>query len=400
MNVLFECRAIPANNSCGIENYTYSVVKSLARCFPETTIYCSVAAWEYQQYNKLLNVEGLPNIKLVYDPLQGRMYELTRKSWIIKISFYLLRKLFPSLKRMYLGERRKWVGEIENEVDVVVYPYHRDPIIQREKPVILISHDFYDFDHDQGLDRKNRKLVTRNIEKAQAVVTSWPEPFEQLRRRFPSKHESSYMIPFLVDRPDYSFVQSDLKVARQLMYAGSSAVHKNHINLIKALGILKRSGEEKIRILCPGRLDENREKILETIKAENVDGWIQFMGYIERERLIRLYAESVGVIAPTKYEAFSGTVMEGLQAGLPIACSDIPQLRILIDEYLNIKVRYFDPDSPEEIAEGIIDILNHYDFYSAESRKSHLYLDTLTEQFVAERYWDVFSNILNHSNRS
>lgn len=261
---------------------------------------------------------------------------------------------------------------------------------------MLISHDFYDFDHDQRIDRVNRRLVTQNIEKAHSVVASWPEPFGQLKKRFPGKRNTSYMIPFLVDRPNYLFSQCLPKVARQFVYAGSSGEHKNHLNLIRALGILKRKGHERIRIVCPGRFQEMHDKILETIKTEDVEGWIEFIGYIERDRLIKLYAESVGVVAPTKYEAFSGTVMEGLQAGLPIACSNIPQLKMFIDEYLKIKVRYFNPDSPAEIADAIIDILNNYNYYAEESKKSHRYLNTLTEQYVAEKYFNVFCEVLNH----
>ena len=397
MKGLFECRAIPTNKSCGIENYTYSVVKSIARYYPEMTLYCSVAAWEYNEYAKLLNVEQLKNIKIVFDPLQKRLYRLSRRFYFLRVTFYLLRKIFPSFNRVYSGERNKWIREIENEVDVIVYPYHRDPIIHDTKPVILISHDFYDFDHDQRVDRRNRRLVTRNIEKSHSVVVSWPEPFEQLKKRFPRKINNSYMIPFLVDRPNYLLSQLLPKMARQLVYAGSSGEHKNHLNLIRALGILKRKGCEQIRVLCPGRFQEMHDEILETIEAEDVEGWIEFMGYIERDHLIKLYMESVGVVAPTKYEAFSGTVMEGLQAGLPIACSNIPQLKMFIDDYLKINVRYFDPDSPVEIADAIVEILDNYDYYAAESKKSHQYLNTLTEKYVAERYIQVFSQTVNNS---
>lgn len=96
MTVLFECRAIPTNKSCGIENYTYSVVKSIARHYPEMTLYCSVAAWEYNEYANLLNVEQLKNIKIVFDPLQRKIYVLSRRFYLFRVMVYFLRRLLPS----------------------------------------------------------------------------------------------------------------------------------------------------------------------------------------------------------------------------------------------------------------------------------------------------------------
>jgi glycosyltransferase involved in cell wall biosynthesis len=394
MKILFDCRAIPANRSCGIENYTYSIVKSIARYYPELMIYCSVAVWDAEEYSRLLNVVEYKNIKIVFDHVQQRLYRLRKRNIVFRAVLYLLRKYSRALERVYIGERKKWIQQMEKQVDLIVYPYHRVRILQKDKPVLLISHDFYDFDHEQELDKKNRQLVTENIERANFIVVSWPEPFEQLKRRFPQKKSTAAMIPFLMDRPDYSRYQSVHKKQRQLVYASSTAEHKNHINLIRALGLLKKTNTEPIRVICTGRTYENYAHLLHAINEEGIEGWIEFRGYVARSEVIKLYAESVGVIAPTKYEAFSGTVMEGLQAGLPIACSRIPQLTIFIDQYLKIQVRYFNPDSPSDIADAILEILDRYEYYASESKKSHEFLNTLTEQYVAERYYQVFQTML------
>ena len=53
---------------------------------------------------------------------------------------------------------------------------------------------------------------------------------------------------------------------------------------------------------------------------------------------------------PSLWEGFGLPVAEALATGCRVACSDIPALRELAGE----DATYFDPSSPEEIAEGIL----------------------------------------------
>ena len=46
-----------------------------------------------------------------------------------------------------------------------------------------------------------------------------------------------------------------------------------------------------------------------------------------REELYELYRHAAGLVYPTQFEGFGMPVLEGLAAGLPVACSDIEPLR-------------------------------------------------------------------------
>jgi glycosyltransferase involved in cell wall biosynthesis len=58
------------------------------------------------------------------------------------------------------------------------------------------------------------------------------------------------------------------------------------------------------------------------------------------------YREAGVVVAPSRFEGFGLTPMEGLAMGAPVAASDIPAHR----EFLDGAVRFFPPDDPDALA--------------------------------------------------
>ena len=397
MKILFECRSITPSTSCGIENFTYAIIRAISNKFPDVQIICSIPAWSVSEYEEILNIRNKNNIKLIYNPLLKKIYSL-HKYLFFKAVFFFLRKAIPYIQKIYDGTTRKWVAFTDSIADIVIYPYHHDKILHQKTPSILVLHDFYDFEHNTPLELKRRSVSVYNLSKCSFVISCWPEPYSQLISRFPENKENSMMIPFLMDRPDYLQYSNLSKISRQLIYAGSTAKHKNHIKLIEALSILKKNGTEKVHVICPGRVHDNFSQLKEIIKRNDIEDWISFPGYIEREELYKLYATSSAVVAPTTYEAFSGTVMEGFQAGIPITCSNIVQIRIFIDDFLKVKVRYFDPFNAEDIANGILEVLDYsnYEFYQKESIKAQYFLSEITEDYTAEKYLEAIKKVLKY----
>jgi len=159
---------------------------------------------------------------------------------------------------------------------------------------------------------------------------------------------------------------------------------------------LKKKGHEKITIICPGKIyTESFKEIENKIIEQDVEGWIKFLGFIDREDIYKAYCESIAVISPTTYEAFSGAILEGFQAGLPVACSRIKQLELFIDTYLKVKVSYFDPLDTADIANAIEHIFSDYLFYQSESLKAKKFLENLTEKSTADSYYKVLLSVLN-----
>lgn len=75
-------------------------------------------------------------------------------------------------------------------------------------------------------------------------------------------------------------------------------------------------------------------------------------GWIPREQLYALFAGADAFVYPTTFEGFGMTLLEGMAAGLPVACSSIEPLKTLAGEAALL----FDPHRTEEIAEALIRI--------------------------------------------
>jgi glycosyltransferase involved in cell wall biosynthesis len=76
---------------------------------------------------------------------------------------------------------------------------------------------------------------------------------------------------------------------------------------------------------------------------------VRITGWIPREELYELFRGARAFIYPSTFEGFGMPVLEAMAAGIPLACSDIPPLR----EIAGTTVLYFDPESDEEIARAL-----------------------------------------------
>jgi glycosyltransferase involved in cell wall biosynthesis len=66
--------------------------------------------------------------------------------------------------------------------------------------------------------------------------------------------------------------------------------------------------------------------------------------------LAALYRRAAAVVFPSRYEGFGSPVLEAMACGAPVAAAAIPA----VEEVAGGAAVLFAPDSPEEIAAGIL----------------------------------------------
>lgn len=104
---------------------------------------------------------------------------------------------------------------------------------------------------------------------------------------------------------------------RTLLVAGTVEPRKN---LTFAIELLARLPGARIVSVGPSTpyLDACRARA----RSLGVDGRIEFLGYVERDRLLDLYATAAAAVVPSTYEGFGYAVAQALCAGLPCVASD------------------------------------------------------------------------------
>jgi len=126
--------------------------------------------------------------------------------------------------------------------------------------------------------------------------------------------------------------------------------HKNHINVIEALKIIKQSGNDVVIVVSgnpkDGRNPEHPDRVLELVKRYDLEDKFIFLGLIPFQHILPLMRLSAGVVNPSFFEGWSTTVEEAKAVGAPLLLSDLPIHR----EQAEDVAMFFDAHNPESIA--------------------------------------------------
>lgn len=198
-----------------------------------------------------------------------------------------------------------------------------------------------------------RELLFRSITAYSAVILAESELgrqqitecyLEQSRSR--TKIE---ILPYTVPDHIVHCEEEYIKVPEKyVFYPAQFWKHKNHIHLLKAIRLLKAEIDDIHLVLAGSEkncLKEIRKFIAENYLEEN----IQIAGFVDDRQIAYLYRHAVALVMPTYFGPTNIPPLEAMASGCPVAVSDKYAMR----EQTGEAGLYFDPESPEEIAECI-----------------------------------------------
>jgi glycosyltransferase involved in cell wall biosynthesis len=138
--------------------------------------------------------------------------------------------------------------------------------------------------------------------------------------------------------------------------------HKNHMVILDAVNLIKiKNPGLKFKVLFTGSVEVNRgkglylDKLKKKIEAYNIEGYISFLGVMEREEQLILMKEAVALIQPSLYEGWSTLVEEAKAINQFVILSDIPVHR----EQMSQNVDFFDPSDAKWLADEMVKYLNN-----------------------------------------
>lgn len=139
---------------------------------------------------------------------------------------------------------------------------------------------------------------------------------------------------------------------KYIFYPAQFWEHKNHINLLKAIHIVKKDIPDIMLVLCGSTKYNGYEKCLDEIKKLNLNDNVNILGYVPEKYIASLYKMAEMMIMPTFFGPTNIPPLEAMFLKCPMAVSKIYGM----PEQLGEASLYFDPNSPEEIANCIIKI--------------------------------------------
>lgn len=180
-----------------------------------------------------------------------------------------------------------------------------------------------------------------------------------------------------------------------VLYAGRlNSRIKNIDNLVLALIKIIFAKDVKAVICGEGPYKTRIEK---KIKEYSLIDKLLLPGYLEDRLLWTLMRKAKAFIYASKVEGCPNAVLEAMACGCPLVVSDIPEHR----EFLNESLAWFvDPNSPQDIAEGIKKVLDNPDIARKKAQLAqNKARNWQSIEKMAEEYEKVYYQILKNASR-
>jgi glycosyltransferase involved in cell wall biosynthesis len=123
--------------------------------------------------------------------------------------------------------------------------------------------------------------------------------------------------------------------------------HKNLLTLIGALAQLPPDGRPVL--VLPGYPTVHEIELRERARALGVEGDVRFPAWVSAEELEGLWAITQAFVYPSLYEGFGLPVLEAMDRGVPVACSNASSL----PEVAGDAALLFDPHDESAIASAL-----------------------------------------------
>lgn len=175
---------------------------------------------------------------------------------------------------------------------------------------------------------------------------------------------------------------------RFILYPAAFRPYKNHAGLVEALAELRRRGDVGTLLVFTGSASMPGG-LREGIAHLGLEGRVHSLGTVERSVLAGLYRRAAMTIVPSLYEQGSFPVLEAIHWGCPAAASDIPALRESLASLGDAMV-YFDPRSPQSIADAVERVLRDRDDIVSRQARAFQSLDSRSWDDVAREWLAVF----------
>jgi len=134
------------------------------------------------------------------------------------------------------------------------------------------------------------------------------------------------------------------------LFVGGIHPRKNLLQLLKAFSVFKKRQLSSMKLLVAGRLAWHYDDVLEKLKTYKYRDEVILLDYLPERELAKITAAAYALIYPSYFEGFGVPIIEAMQCGVPVACSNTSSM----PEAGGEAALYFNPNNETEIAEQMM----------------------------------------------
>ncbi len=271
---------------------------------------------------------------------------------------------------------RLWFELIINPPNVLFVPAHTIPFLPiRKKTRVCVNV------HDVGFKRfpelykpiqvYYHDLTMRKIKnRADVIITISEFSKKEIMELYDIEEKKIAVVYLGYDEAKYyqralgeaGDVLSKYKISEPyLLYVGRLEKKKNIGNMIKAFALAKDhllekndGGFHNLKLVLAGASGNQYELVKSIIAEYGLETEVLLPGYIEEEDLPVIISKASLFLFPTLYEGFGLPIIQAMACGTPVLTSNInPHMEIAGEA-----AAFADPNSPEKMADKIIELVN------------------------------------------
>lgn len=181
------------------------------------------------------------------------------------------------------------------------------------------------------------------------------------------------------------------------LYVGSIIERKNLLGICKAIYLLRN--ELDIPLVVIGNGTKYKQQVKDFIKQNGLEKQVIFLSenplakvsssFLKAEDFPAIYQSAIAMIYPSFFEGFGIPVLEALWSRLPVITSGVSCL----PEAGGDGAYYVDPNSAEDIAEGMKTIFADGSFTEALKEKGWQHAQNFTQQKCAAEVMKVYESL-------
>jgi glycosyltransferase involved in cell wall biosynthesis len=273
------------------------------------------------------------------------------------------RALRAALRALDRTQPAGWLANIRP--DVIHFPnavIRMRPFPRKVAMVLTmtdIQHEFHPEFWPAADVRLRKRLFPASIDRADAIIAiseftrqglieRMGCPSSKVRTIYPGVDDALLSAPLTPEHWQQTRTHYGLP-ERFLIYPAGTWPHKNHVRLIRALGILAQENKSAITVVLTGIRQFAHQAMLDEIDKQALRQRVLHLGHVPRDDMATILRRARGLIFPSLFEGFGLPVVEAMAAGCPVACSD----RAALPEIAGEAALYFDPTDLDAIADAV-----------------------------------------------
>lgn len=320
----------------GLARYVEQLVKHLQKIDHEN------------QYVLFLRKDNFDHLELTADNFKKVLADIPWYSWREQLQFkHFIKK---------------------QKVDFMHFPHWNIPLFYKD-PFVVTIHDLIMFHFPRAeattlgpitfwlKDRVHRWVIKNAVKNAKQIIVTSEFTKNDVNKTLGvplEKMTVTYQAPFKYEKAivadDVYPILTKFGINKPyILYVGSSYPHKNLEGLLKAWKIFKDKYEHDYQIVFAGADSYFYKRLVKSAEAQAVKDSFIFTGLVNDYELCALYRKASLYVFPSFYEGFGLPPLEAMTYGVPVASSNFSCL----PEVLGEAALYFDPESPEQMADVI-----------------------------------------------